>query len=317
MENVYHYPPELFELVVDALSVLSRSKQGVIDFMRGAGVEHCDLQDVQQLVFRNRNAISKAEIARRVLTRINERRSNSGLRVRRELLKRITGFESFSLCWPKDQAKARGLVAQVREVVNQKDAFTRMQIERHKERQRVVEAAEANQREKEQARKKRTEARDALYRLFGEKDSAKRGRQLERALTQLFEAHGVSVLEPFQLHSHEGYPVEQIDGFISLDGRHYLVEAKWRDSPVGREMVTSHLMRVFTRPQADAIFITASKFTEGALAVCREAFQQGRLVIVCMLQEIIRELDTTDNLRDYLQRKVRAAIARKEPEASL
>ena len=34
----YHYPPELLELLCDAVPVLFRSKQGVIDFFAGAGV---------------------------------------------------------------------------------------------------------------------------------------------------------------------------------------------------------------------------------------------------------------------------------------
>jgi hypothetical protein len=34
----YHYPPELLELLFDAVPALFRSKQGVIDFFVGAGV---------------------------------------------------------------------------------------------------------------------------------------------------------------------------------------------------------------------------------------------------------------------------------------
>ena len=37
-DNTYHYPPELFELLCDTIPRLSKSKQGVIDFFRGAGI---------------------------------------------------------------------------------------------------------------------------------------------------------------------------------------------------------------------------------------------------------------------------------------
>ena len=38
LDTSYHYPPELLELLCDAVPALFRSKQGVIDFFVGAGV---------------------------------------------------------------------------------------------------------------------------------------------------------------------------------------------------------------------------------------------------------------------------------------
>lgn len=35
---IFHYPPELFNLLVDVLPLLNRSKQDVLVFFRGAGV---------------------------------------------------------------------------------------------------------------------------------------------------------------------------------------------------------------------------------------------------------------------------------------
>lgn len=34
----FHYPPELFNLLVDVVPLLNRSKQDVLVFFRGAGV---------------------------------------------------------------------------------------------------------------------------------------------------------------------------------------------------------------------------------------------------------------------------------------
>ena len=50
------------------------------------------------------------------------------MRERREILNRVTRFDDFSVCWESDQATARGLVAQVRDLVNVKDSFTRMNL---------------------------------------------------------------------------------------------------------------------------------------------------------------------------------------------
>jgi restriction system protein len=38
IDGTYHYPPELLELLADGIPALFKSKQGVIDFFRGAGV---------------------------------------------------------------------------------------------------------------------------------------------------------------------------------------------------------------------------------------------------------------------------------------
>ncbi|MDT1873078.1 restriction endonuclease, partial [Acinetobacter baumannii] len=51
------------------------------------------------------------------------------------VLRRVVDFANFDSCWPADQLKAKGLVASIREVVNQKDAFTRMNNAREEERQ--------------------------------------------------------------------------------------------------------------------------------------------------------------------------------------
>lgn len=133
LDETYHYPPELLTLLVDALSVLCRSKPDVLTFLRGAGVPQSFLRDLEQRVATDRSAIRKHEIARTVLVRLNEA-GESMLRQRREIVKRVTETESFATCWPADVHKAKGLVAEVREIVNVKDSFTPMRLEREHER---------------------------------------------------------------------------------------------------------------------------------------------------------------------------------------
>ena len=61
-------------------------------------------------------------MVRTTLTRLNER-GEAALRERREILKRVTEFEDFSTCWPNDQLKAKGLVAEIRRVIIDDDVI--------------------------------------------------------------------------------------------------------------------------------------------------------------------------------------------------
>jgi restriction system protein len=66
-------------------------------FFRGAGVaEHLTI-DLQRRVTADRASVSKYEITRAVLTRINEG-GDRPLAQRREVVKRVTEFEDFSAC---------------------------------------------------------------------------------------------------------------------------------------------------------------------------------------------------------------------------
>lgn len=82
----------------------------------------------------NSISISKFEIVRTVFSKPNAR-GDGGLTTRREIVKRITKFESFEACSEEDRLKARGLVAAVREAINAKDAFTRMNQAREAQRE--------------------------------------------------------------------------------------------------------------------------------------------------------------------------------------
>jgi len=130
--DTFHYPPELFDLLIQAIPVLCRGKKDVLLFFRGSGVPETLYADLQNQLTSDKDSINKYDIARQILTRINEKK-DSYLSQRRELLKRVSEFESFANCWPKDQYAARGYVAEVRKIIQTKDAFTRMEIEREKE----------------------------------------------------------------------------------------------------------------------------------------------------------------------------------------
>jgi len=306
VDITFHYPPELMNLLIDTIPLLNRSKNDVFLFFRGAGVSNQLVQQPYQQWQRDKNSINKYEIVREVLSKLNEK-GEVCLRERREVLKRVVEFESFSSCWPADHLKALGLVAEIQKVVNVKDSFTRMTKEREAERQGRIAQIKA---EHEKVRKKEEQIikiKDELFALFYETNPHKRGKVLEGILNRLFEVYGILVREAFTLVGDNGEGVvEQIDGVVEMEGHLYLVEMKWWDKPIGVPQVSEHLVRVYNRAEGRAIIISASNFTDPAISVCKKALQQ-KVIVLCTLQELVTLLEQNDDLVEFFKQKVQAA----------
>jgi restriction system protein len=227
MSSPFHYPPEVLQLLVNVIPLLNRSKPDVFLFFKGAGVADTYMESLLASFRQDRNSVNKYQIARTVLERLNEA-GDKALTARREVIKRIVEWEDFSMCWPDDQLKAKGLVAELRDIVNVKDSFTRMRDERDKE---VEQIRRQNQQRHAEEKRKLAEIesiKSALFALFAESDPHKRGKALEPVLNRLFAVYDVLIRENFKMKI-EGVAgvVEQIDGVIELDGNVYLVEMKW------------------------------------------------------------------------------------------
>ena len=281
----FHYPPELMNLLIDAVPLLNKGEKDVFLFFRGAGVAD-DLMTAPHAQWqRNKDSIGKHEIVRQVLNTLNQR-GEMCLRERRDVLRRVVEFENFSGCWETDQLKAKGLVAEIRSLVNVKDSFTRMSDEREEERRQHRERKETEAQLVEAHRRTVDAIKGELFALFGMNDPRARGKSLEGVLNHLFVGFGVLVREAFTLvgPSNEGI-VEQVDGVIELDNHLYFVEMKWWEKPLGVPEISQHLVRVFTRSEVRAIIISASSYAETAVALCRDALSQ-KVVTLCTLQEI-------------------------------
>lgn len=312
MDITYQYPPDLLQLLVDAIPRLCRSKPDVLLFFRGAGVGEPFLADIRRQVAADKASVKKFEMVRTVLTRLNER-GEAALRERREILKRVTEFEDFSTCWPNDELEARGLVAQIRHVVNVKDSFTRMNIER---------AREGDVRKSEIAARAATLAErrtrlDKVHREFAEAvaetNPQRRGSLLEMAANNLFRAHGILVRESFRVvDDKEPGVVEQIDGVIELDGLVYLVEMKWLSGRVGVGDVSRHLVRVYHRGQTRGLFVSATEFTDASIATCRDALQKT-VVALALVEELVLVTERESDLQALLREKVRIAQIDRNP----
>jgi hypothetical protein len=313
MAEQFHYPPEVLNLLIDTIPLLCRSKKDVLLFFQGAGVDVADLAEVTRAVKLNPQTISKYEIVRTVLTKLNIRGDN-GLRPRREIIKRIVEFEDFSICWPADQLKAKGLVASLCKVVNVKDSFTRMKQERDAERGEFLAHKRAEQKV---AARKRTNIEDVnkrLCSLFSMNDKPQeRGKLLESVLNDLFKSYDIIIREDFRRKDLDSAVVlEQIDGVIELNSSIYLVEMKWLKDPVGIGEFGHHLVRVMSRANVNGIFISNSGYTEPVIKQCTEFLNQ-RTTFLCTLQEIVMLLQRQGDLIDFLKRKSQVAIIDKNP----
>lgn len=313
MAEAFHYPPELFNLLVNTIPLLCRSKQDVVLFLRGAGVAQEDLAEVETTVRTDRNSINKFDIVRNVLAKVNARGDN-GLRARREIVKRVVEFESFETCWAEDQYKAKGLVTSIREAVNAKDSFTRMKQERDAEREQVLAQRQAELAAVAEKRATIEGVSNRLFTLFAMDDKPQeRGKLLEAVLNDLFRAYGILVREDFRRKDHDtSVVVEQIDGVIDLNGQIHLVEMKWLNAPVGMGEFMPHLGRLFLRASAHGIFIATNGYAASVLSECRNALAQ-KTMFLCSLQEFVMLLQRQGDLVELLRKKSQAAIVDKNP----
>lgn len=313
MDDRFHYPPDVFNLLVDTIPLLCKSKDDVLLFLRGCGVPSDDLVEMQTKVRADRSSVSKFAIVRDVLEKLNKR-GDAGLGPRREVIKRVVEFEHFSMCWEKDMHKAKANVGDLARIVNYRDSFTRMNQQREAAQAEVVAKARAERESVAEKRRQILDVRDRLNALFGmDAEPRKRGKLLEGVLNDLFRAHGILVREDFKRQDPTGsVVVEQIDGVIEFEGNIYLVEMKWLSTPVGVPELSSHMMRLFAREGVRGIFISNSDFAASAIAEC-VTHSNRKTMVLCTLHEIVMLLSNERDLIALLRSKVRAAMLDKKP----
>lgn len=308
----FHYPPELFNLLVETIPLLNRSKKEVFIFFQGAGVPSKLWAEPHAKWKAAPESVNKYDITRHVLVGINSA-GDTFLGERREVLKRVSEFESFDACWPKDVLKAKGCVAEVRKLTELKDSVTKLIKEQEQQRQARMQQSEADAKVKADKLAEIERIKNALFALFAQTNPHIRGKALEGILNDLFKVYGVSVREAFTLVGvdEEGV-IEQIDGVIGFEGHLYLVEMKWWKDPVGVGEIAQPLIKLFERADARGIIISASNFTEPAISQCR-GFLDKKVIILSSLEEIVRLLNEGRDLKDFLSQKIHAATLDMNP----
>jgi hypothetical protein len=87
---------------------------------------------------------------------------------------------------------------------------------------------------------------------------------------------------------------------------------KWTSEPIGTDLVSPHLVRVFNRGSCRGIFISARGYTEPCVHIIRQALQKAVFVLMG-LEEITDLLEKSLELADLLRMKVHAAITDRDP----
>ncbi len=304
----HHYPPDLFGLMTDVIPRLCRTKRDVLTFFDGAGVT----SEARRQLDDNRARISKFEIARGVIERLNQA-GDPGLRARRELIKRVIDFQDFGTCWPDDADQAELLVGRVRTLVNRVDTATRIHLHQEAEMRQRIEDRRAKTERSKVPHQDIEEIRRDFNRLFGIDNPQERGRSLENVLNRYFAVSGILVRESFALSSPSGPgTAEQIDAAIRLAGNLYLVEMKWVSGKVDVQDVSRHIGRVLSRDHARGIIIANNGYTLPAVETCREFLSQ-RLIVLCTLEEISSLLESGDDLGEFLTNKIDRCELEKKP----
>ncbi len=125
-----------------------------------------------------------------------------------------------------------------------------------------------------------------------------RGKAFEGFLNQLF---GLFDLEPRAAYSLER---EQIDGAFSFDTDDYILEARWRNEPIGREHLDVFKTKVSRKGKnALGLYISVSGFTHDAL----QEYSASTPFITMDGVDLIAVLEEQVRLDDLLQRKKRHA----------
>lgn len=304
-DEAYHFPPDLMGLLIDTIPLLCRSKAEVLAFFRGCGVPADVTSDLHRW-------LGKYDIARIVLTRLNEG-GDRMLAQRREVVKRVTQFQDFSACRPDAQLKARGLVSAVRDLVNAKDAVTKLSLERERERQLLVRQHEAEAAAKRRARAERETLRRRLAELTSMTNPQQRGIALEGVLNDVFKLDGIAVRDAFTIRNERGYISEQIDGLIALGTQLMLVEAKWHSEPLSRSDVAAHLVSLYTRGDVYGLIVSYSGFRRSAIDVCKAALAD-LVVVLAEVHELLMLLEDPDaTVSEWLRQKITKARVDRMP----
>jgi restriction system protein len=313
-DEAFHFQPDLLSLLVDTIPRLVRTKREVLLFFRGAGVPEVEFHDLMDLLTASPGEVNKYGLAREVLARLNAA-GDPRISARREVIRRVVEFEDFTACYENERDAAKARVAEVRRLVDAKDSFTRMRIEREREREGRTADARLRLQEVADLEKRRESVRRDLFALFAEPSPYVRARGLETVLNRLFALDGIAIREAFTLTLADGTTAEQIDGAIEVDSQLYLVEMKWRKDPVDIVEVSRHLARLFSRADCGGLVIASSGFTEPAIHECRQALR-SRTIVLCGLDEIVRALENGESVEGLLRSRIRRAKLDKEPIAN-
>jgi hypothetical protein len=310
-----HLRPDLVAKLVDAITNLVWGKQQVLDLFRNAGVPQRLLTDYQEEVNRDRASVKKPVMIRTVLQRMNDAGdAPECVRMRRELVRRVVEWKNYSTCQPNCEDIARGAVAAVAEIVGKYDFLTEIRQERDRQQNERIQKEHAKREAEVGRRAEWDRIKREFMACFGISDRSFRGRTFENVMNKLFLHANLAANPPFTIYGESGKALEQIDGSIELDGYVYVIEIKWWEGSVEQKELSAFAGKVFMRSgsQVRGLFISASPYTAGAIAVAKEAYAKDRPILLLTLREFFDVINDDGDISELLRRRVRLLADRKQ-----
>ena len=141
-------------------------------------------------------------------------------------------------------------------------------------------------------------------------DPQRRGYEFQAFLEELLDHAGLAPRKPFLNVG------EQIDGSFQFQGETYLLEATWRNRPVGAEELNAFLVKVIGKAEwSRGVHVAYSGYSQEGL----DAFVPGKPTkLVCVSGFDIDEMLAREiPLQNVIERKVRAAAETNEAFVSV
>lgn len=90
MDTYFHFPPDLFNLLVDTIPRLNKTKKDLLLFFQNVGVQKAQLQPYYILLSSNRSQFKKYDVTREILAFLNQESEKMlGVRRRLELSRKV------------------------------------------------------------------------------------------------------------------------------------------------------------------------------------------------------------------------------------
>lgn len=313
MDTYFHFPPDLFNLLVDTIPRLNKTKKDLLLFFQNVGVPKAQLQPYYILLSSNRSQLKKYDVTREILAFLNQQ-SERMLGVRRKLLQRVIEFDSFETCYPNDKDRAKANVADIQKLVKMKDTVTKYekylikeQSEKIKKQQKIVD-------EIRRSKERFEDLQQRFSQLFSIQNPQERGKKLEKVLNDIFLYFKIGVKEDFVIYDDEtGKNYEQIDGVVEINHYLTLVEMKWEKVPIGADKIARFMSRLLVRKNVDGIVISYSSFAETAIPTAKEALAISVLTLVD-LKDIFDVLNQKKDLAEFFSELIKNVKLYKNPK---
>lgn len=310
----YHFPPDLFNLLVDAIPRINRTKKDLLAFFKNVGTPISLLNKYYPLINYDPKQISKKDITREVLEYLNSKDTDEYLGIRRQLLQRVVDFTAFNTCYDNDVDSAKARIYEIKQLVNLKDSVTKQEQFIENERQEKIKAKQQQIQKLNNSKAKYDSITNEFNKLFSIINPQLRGKSLETVLNDLFTFFKISIRESFCISDEEtGKIYEQIDGVVEINTYLTLIEMKWENAPIGVDKVSRFMTRVFLRNNVDGILISYSSFTDTASPIVKEGLSQKTVALV-ELQDIHKLLALKKDLPTYFTSLIREVRLNKNPK---